>query len=86
MKDLPLLEILKIITTSCNFTQMYGFIKILEYSTEMNRLRKETCTLPEHNIPSREREREKNFLGTSSILALGKSSVGLPPLLLLQQY
>ena len=59
MKDLPLLEILKIITTSCNFTQMYGFIKILEYSTKMNRLRKETCTLPEHNIPSREREREK---------------------------
>ena len=59
MKDLPLLEILKIITTSCNFTQMYGFIKILEYTTKMNRLRKETCTLPEHNIPSREREREK---------------------------
>ena len=63
MKDLPLLEILRIITTSCNFTQMYGFIKILEYPTKMNRLRKETCTLPEHNIPSRERERErKTFL------------------------
>ena len=24
----------------------------------MNRLRRETCTLPQHNLPSRERERE----------------------------
>ena len=38
---------------------MYGLIKILEYSTQMNRLRRETCTLPEHNLPSRERERQK---------------------------
>ena len=57
MKDLPLLAILKIITTSCNFMQMYGFIKILEYSTKMNRLRRETCTFPEHNLPSREGEK-----------------------------
>ena len=85
MKDLPLLAILKIITTSYNFTQkkkhptnkrikltkecdtrqvmyfMYGFVKILEYSTKMNRLRRETCTLPEHNLPRREREREKKL-------------------------
>ena len=31
--------------------------------------------LPEHNLPSR----EKKFIGMSSILAWGKSRVGLPP-------
>ena len=51
------------LTKECDTRQvmyfMYGFVKILEYSTKMNRLRRETCTLPEHNLPRRERERGK---------------------------
>ena len=83
MKALPLLAILKIITTSRNFTQKNNNNNKQPTNKQTNQrvIQDKLCILCMvlHNLPGRERGK-KNFLGTSSILAWGKSRVGLPPL------
>ena len=75
MKDVPLLAIFKIITTSCNFTQKKKTNKKKKPNQQTSKtnqivIQDKLCILcmDLHNLPGRKRGK-KNFLGTSSILA-----------------